>query len=141
MDTTVIAALIGAAGAVGGAVVKAVTPELKPLLTGKARANSDLVHRWNCRWSARPENGGDNIDDVVTISKVWGEKFWGQGINAQYGGYVITGRISRSSLVTLHYTGVDQRQPLGGVVIMKLNATREEMNGYWYEYGREEKIV
>jgi hypothetical protein len=24
---------------------------------------------------------------------------------------------------------------------MKLNATREAMNGYWYEYGRSEKIV
>lgn len=142
MDTTIIVATIGTAGGVIGAVLNNFAPEIRLLITGRARANADLLSKWRCRWSVRRDTSAESyIDDVVTISKVRGEEFWGEATNTQYGAYKLRGRVSRSSLVTLHYEGVDQRQPLGGVVIMKLNATRDVMNGCWYEYGRGEKIV
>ena len=142
MDPTVEAKIIGAAGVIIGAIVKAFAPDLKVLLTGKARTNSDLVGTWRCTWLVREQTGKETkIGDIVRISRVWGEKLWARGINTEYGDYKITGRVSRSSLVTLHYEGVERRQPRGGVLIMKLNAMREEMNGYWYEYGREEKSL
>lgn len=141
MDTTIVAAIIGAAGAVIGAALKTVAPELRLLVTGRLRTNADLLGTWKCTWTVSPDARAKYIDDIVTISKVRGEEFWAKATNTQYGAYKLRGRISRSSLVTLHYESVQQRQTLGGVVIMKLNATRDAMNGYWYEYGREEKIV
>jgi hypothetical protein len=142
MDSTVIAAIIGAGGAIVVAVVTAFAPELKILLAGKARTNSDLIGKWNCTWHVRRESGENNtINDVVKISKVWGENLWAPGVNTVSGDYKITGRVSRSYLVTLHYEGDGRRQPLGGVVILKLNSTRDSMNGYWYQYGLEERIV
>ena len=141
MDATVGAAIIGALGVTVGATVSAFAPEIKALLTGRARTNSDLVGKWKCTWFVEHELGEQkSIADIVQVSRVWGEKLWARGVNTEYGDYEITGRVSRSSLVTLHYEGVELRQPLGGVVIMRLNATRNEMNGYWYEYGRKEKI-
>ena len=144
MDSSVQAAIVGAVGGVIGVVVKSFTPELKGLLLGKAKTNSDLVGTWECIWSLAQKTGEDKeteIQDRVKISRVRGEELWATGINTKYGDYKLTGRVSRSSLVTFHYEGVDQRQPLGGVVILKLNATRNEMTGRWYEYGKEEKIV
>ena len=79
MDSTVTAAIIGAAGVIFGGVVKTLAPDLKPLLSGKARANSDLVHEWKVTWFVRKEDGGGQIDDVVMISrmgrKVLGRRF------------------------------------------------------------------
>ena len=142
MDATVTAAIVAGISGFLGVIAKTFAPEFKLLITGKAGTNSDLVGKWNCIWFVRQETGEEKeITDIVSISRVRGEEVWARGINTQYGDYKITGRLSRSSLVTLHYEGVEQRQPLGGVIIVKLNATREEMNGYWYEYGRKEKIV
>ena len=143
MDSSVQVAIVAAVGGIIGAVVKALAPDLKVLLAGKARSNSDLIGTWDCAWFIRQTTGKEELayDDIIKISKVWGEKLSATGVNTKYGDYKITGRVSRSSLVTLHYEGDDERQSLGGVVIMKLRATRDEMNGYWYEYGTEEKIA
>ena len=87
MDTAIIVAIIGAAGVVLGAALKTVAPELRLLVTGRVRANADLLSRWNCTWSFRPKSDRESpIDDVVVISKVRGEEFWGEGINTKYGG-------------------------------------------------------
>jgi hypothetical protein len=48
METTVTSAIIGASGAVLGAIAKTFAPELKLLLTGRITTNSDLVGDWNC---------------------------------------------------------------------------------------------
>jgi hypothetical protein len=139
MDDTTGKAVIAAISAIVGAIAKELAPELKPLLLGKARMNSDLIGKWNCTWSVKEDS--KEIPDKVEISRVWGEKIWAIGINTAYGDYRIVGRVSKSSLVTLHYEGVERRQPLGGVVILKLNAMRTEMTGSWYEYGRRERII
>ena len=141
MELTIKVAIIGAVGAIVAAAIGALAPEIKALLTGKVRTNSDLVGKWSCGWTVEQKTDEPHIDDIVQVSRVWGEKLWARGVNTKYGDYKITGRVSRSLLVTLHYEGLEQRQPLGGVVIMKLNAMRNEMNGRWYEYGRDEKIV
>ena len=142
MDSTVLAAIFGAVGAIGGVVIKTFAPELRLLLLGKARTNSDLLGTWQCMWVVAQESGEDKrVTDIVEIEKAWGEEIVATGINTQYGDYKIKGRVSRSSLITLRYEGMKQRQPLGGVLILRLNATRDEMTGRWYEYGREEKIV
>jgi hypothetical protein len=142
MDPAITAALIAAGAGIVGASVSAFAPELRLLIAGKVRANADLCAKWHCSWSGTPDAGADErIEDIVTIAKVRGEEFWGEATNTQYGGYKIKGRVSRSNLVTLHYEGLQLRQPLGGVVILKLSATRDVMRGHWYEYGREEEIV
>jgi hypothetical protein len=87
--------------------VNAFAPDLKVLLTGKARTNSDLVGRWSCTWLVREQTREEmKIGDIVRASRVF------QSVG---------------------------RKALGNR--RQLNATREEMNGYWYEYGREERIV
>src|SRR5262245_30212036 len=135
MDPVVVAALIAAGAAIAGASLTAFASELRGLITGKVRVNADLCAKWRCTGYLTPTTGAeDNIEDIVTIAKVRGEEFWGEATNTQYGGYKLKGRVSRSYLVTLHYQGIEQRQPLGGVVIMKLSATRDVMKGQWYEY-------
>lgn len=144
MDSTVIAAIIGAVTTVLVAIITAFASELKVLLAGKAQINADLAGKWRCTWLLGKDQGDydkQQFEDLVKISKVLGEKISGAGVNNEYGNYKFAGRISRSSLVTLHYEGVEERQFLGGVIIMELNSTRTEMRGYWYEYGRERKIV
>ena len=53
-------------GAIVGAIAKEFTPDLRPLFTGKARANSDLIAEWKCTWFPL-ETGEMPINDVVTI--------------------------------------------------------------------------
>lgn len=142
MDTAVLIAIIGAGGAIIGALIRAYAYEWKTLLSGRAGLHSDLVGPWNCSWTVT--KGAETVReivDVVNIARVWGETFRGGGASAQTGGYKFRGRISRSLLVTLHYEGVDSRQPLGGVVILKLNPTRRSMTGYWYQYQPDESII
>ena len=144
MNSTVIAAIIGAVTTVLVAIVTAFASELKVLLAGNARINADLVGKWRCTWFLEKDQGDydkQQFEDLAKISKVWGERILGNGVNNEYGDYKFAGRISRSSLITLHYEGAEEKQFLGGVIIMELNPTRNEMRGYWYEYGRERKIV
>jgi hypothetical protein len=144
MDSTLIAAIIGAISTVVVAIVTAFASEIRELLTGNAQTNSDLVGKWKCTWLLDKELGDydkQQFEDLVKISKAWGEEISGIGINNEYGDYKFNGRISRSLLVTLHYEGTEEKQFLGGVIIMELNVMRNEMRGYWYEYGRERKII
>jgi hypothetical protein len=139
MDDTVTKVIIAAVSAIAGAIAKEIAPELKPLLFGKARVNSDLTGNWKAIWVVGEDN--KEIKDRVELFRVWGEQVWAKGINSDYGDYRISGRVSKSYVVTLKYEGVERRQPLGGVVIMKLSSMRNEMKGFWYEYGRRERIV
>lgn len=144
MDSTLIAAIIGAISTILVGIVTAFASELKELLIGNARINADLIGKWRCTWlldKDQADYGKQQFEDLAKITKVWGEKIFGNGVNNEYGDYKFNGRISRSSLITLHYEGVEEKQFLGGVIIMELNPTRDEMRGYWYEYGRERKIV
>ena len=140
MDDTISKAMIAAISAIVGAIAKELAPLLPPLLSGNARMNFDLKGEWICTWVVNDDNPPTEIPDKVDIFRVWGEKVWAKGTN-KVGNYRIAGRVSKSSLVTLHYEGIKQRQPLGGVVILKLNAMRTEMKGFWYEYGRRERII
>jgi len=104
MDATVTSAIIAAIGAILGAIAKTLAPDLRLLLTGKTRTNSDLVGKWKCSWVVTRDTGEKKeINDIASISKVWGEELWAKGTNTEYGNYEIRGRISRSALVTLHY--------------------------------------
>jgi len=141
MDSSVTTIFAAVAGAAAGAAVKASAPYLGEVVAGKVRINSKLVGEWRCTWICPPEAEEEKIDDRVTISKVRGERLWGLGDNTKYGGYKITGRVSPSLLVTLHYEGLNERQPLGGVVIMELYPTWDKMKGKWYEYGRKRMII
>lgn len=144
MDGTVVAAIIAAVSTIIGAIVTAFASEIKDLVTGNAQTNADLIGKWRCTWLLEREQGDygkQQFEDLAKVSKAWGERISGIGVNYEYSDYKFNGRISRSSLVTLHYEGTEEKQFLGGVVIMELNAARDEMRSYWYEYGRERKII
>jgi hypothetical protein len=59
----------------------------------------------------------------------------------EYGDYTISGGLSRSNLVTLNYEGHGRRQPIGGVIILKLTLTRDRMEGQWWEYNTGEEFI
>lgn len=141
MDASLATVMGTIGGAVCGAIAKEFAPDLRALVTGNAWTNSRLKGDWKCTWFETSETDEITMTDAVTVSRIWGERLWARGKNTEYGDYDITGRVSSSLLVTLHYKGVHNRQLLGGVVIMNLNPTWEKMTGYWYEYGREAKIV
>jgi hypothetical protein len=105
----------------------------------KAR-DSDLIGHWDCKWIF--SNKSPPIKDVVMIDRTSAERIWATGRTHGVGSYRLTGRISQSYLVTFFYEGIDEtHRPLGGVVILELNAIRNKLSGYWYEYSDERKFV
>jgi hypothetical protein len=50
---------------------------------------------------------------------------------------LLRGRSSLANLVTLTWAGADERtENVGGVALLELNPTWDEMKRYWYEYSR-----
>jgi len=142
MKTELAVALIGVAGTVAGALLNSFSAELKALAFGRLNRNKDLVGRWDCSWEGADVTGKRfHIQDIVNIGKISGDRVRALADTPGVGGYRLEGRISQSSLVTLFYEGLADRRPLGGVVILKLNPIRNEMHGYWHEYGPEGAII
>ena len=141
MSTQLAVALIGVAGALGGAFINAYSEELKALFLGRLNQNKGLLGEWDCLWDIDTPEKEPSIQDTVTIEKISGELIRAVANTPAVGKYRLTGRISQSSLVTFFYEGLDDRRPLGGVVILELNAKRNEMHGYWHEYGSKRIIV
>jgi len=133
MKPEFVVALIGLAGTLAGALLNAYSLELKALLFGRLNRDKDLVGAWDCTWDADTPEKGFPIRDSVNIEKIYGDKVRALGNTPGVGGYRLVGRISQSNLVTFFYEGLADRRPLGGVVILKLNALRNEMQGYWHQ--------
>jgi hypothetical protein len=147
MDPTLTAALIGLFGVLAGTLITIFSEELKSLVLRSGRANKDLLGRWRGTWCVTTK-GKENLEqlpevitDVIIISKVVGERIVATANNTEYGDYTISGRVSRSNLVTLHYEGHGRRQPIGGVIILKLTPTRDKMEGQWWEYNTKEEFI
>ena len=133
-------AIILASATISAALIGVFAPDLRLLITGRNRINADLRGKWKCLWIY--ENGDDyeEINDIVILKSVRGERFTAYAQNTQYGNYRLSGRVSRSSLVTLYYEGEGPRQPIGGVVILDLSPTRDKMQGYWHELNPERQF-
>ena len=136
-----IVALIGFTGAVVGALINAYSAELKALVLGRLNRDKDLVGNWDCTWDIDIPERHPTIRDTVTIEKVSGETVRAVAHTPAVGKYRLVGRISQSNLLTFFYEGLDDRRPLGGVVILELNAIRNQMSGYWHEYGPDRVII
>jgi hypothetical protein len=134
-------AYITAGGAIVAAVITAYAADLRSVLSGRARANRDLLGKWDCAWTTTYPRRADAITDVVDVQKIRGERITATAHTPVYGGYALTGRVTVSNLVTIHYEGYGERGLLGGVVILQLNATRTEMTGHWYEHTPERSFV
>jgi hypothetical protein len=133
-------ALIVASATVTAALIGVFASDLRLLLSGRARINADLLGQWNCTWIYQENEDYEEIQDVVTIIRTRGEQFTADAQNTKYGNYRISGRVSRSSLVTLFYEGEGSRQPIGGVAILELAPTRNKMQGYWHELNPERQF-
>lgn len=119
---------------------------------GGSTAHMPVLGKWDCTWWAegpkRPRRAPAAtaksieekvITDFVEITSVTDEFVDGTGIN-NVGDYELSGRILNANFVTLRYEpkkkGVRQSGTLGGVAILRMNAPRNEMHGFWYEFGR-----
>jgi hypothetical protein len=145
MDTTpIIAAIIGVIGGVITTLITVFRDDIRNLFSGKGGQHKSLVGRWQCKWFVDPGVGSIEVknaklltSDAVNISELYKDRFSASGENPKYGNYKIDGRVSLANLVTLTWTGADERtENVGGVALLELNATWDEMNGYWYEYSR-----
>ena len=141
MSTEVTVALIGLVGIVATALITAYAHDLKALATGRLKRDRDLLGDWNAIWAYEALGVEQPIRDTVTIQKVSGERVQALGQVPGIGKYPLVGRISLSNLVTFFYEGVENKRALGGVVILQLNGSRNEMNGYWVEYDDERKFT
>jgi hypothetical protein len=86
---------------------------------------------WSCVWRAGEDWSTEdrvvlwkNVDDIA-----------GLGTNVKYGRYFLSGKISRSNMLTLLYHGEEDRVHARGVVLLYLNVTMTEMDGHWIECG------
>ena len=148
MADGILTALIGLAGTVAGAFISAYSEELKALVQGRLKRDGDLCGSWDCRWDVTlPEEDSPikkeyPIEDMVVFETISAERIRAIGRTRGVGAYRLDGRISRSYLVTFFYQGIGSpRQPLGGVVILELNAGRNKLTGYWYEYSEDREII
>lgn len=132
--------LAAVAGGVATGACSLFAEDIKEKLPRKRGINRDLLGKWNCAWTF--EGQSDKlIRDYVEISKIARESIVAQGRNTAAGNYKLVGRFSQSYLLTLTYSGEDKRSALGGVVILELNASRDRMLGYWYEYSANRQFV
>jgi hypothetical protein len=146
MADSIVTALIGLGGAIGGAVGAALigvyAEELRALLPGQFTSNRDLKGNWDCDWEVTFPKEEHTIKDVVTIEKTTPERVSAIGHTHSQGSYHLRGQIFASNLVTFIYQGIEDRyRPFGGVVILELNAGRNRLIGYWYEYMQDRVIV
>ena len=74
MSSEVISAIIAAAAAVIAALITSYSHELRALISGTLRQNTDLIGRWECTWQVDYPKKWDDIKDVVNILKVAGER-------------------------------------------------------------------
>jgi len=135
MPTEIAVALIGLVGVLAGGLIKTYSEELKEL--ARLSRNKDLLGDWECVWTIEKPQKERDISDTVTIEKIAGEKLAASAHTPRIGRYRLTGRLSPSYLITFTYTGLAQRSPLGGVVILKLNEGRDAMRGYWHELDKD----
>jgi hypothetical protein len=133
-------ALIIAFGTITAALIGVFASDLRLFLSGRAKINADLLGKWNCTWIDEDNEDYEEIQDIVTIIRTRDEQFTADAQNTKYGNYRISGRVSRSSLVTLFYEGEGSRQPIGGVAILELAPTRKKMQGYWHELNPERQF-
>jgi hypothetical protein len=150
MSDGVLAALIGLFGTVVAAVIGLFNENLRARILGRPKTDGDLLGYWECKWEVTiPEDGSPikkkkkfPIDDTVEFEKISAERIRAKGRTSGVGEYRLDGRISISSLVTFFYEGIGStRQPLGGVVILALNRSRNKLTGYWYEFDEDGKII
>jgi len=140
---TIIASIIGLIGIILGALIKAFEDDLKTIFLGRNKQNQDLIGKWKCTWFVEDEIKGEKrlTADMVVISKISGNKVIAKGENLQAGGYSLTGRISPAFVMTLIYHGDETADHvLGGVTILELNLTRNELHGYWHEFAADRQF-
>jgi hypothetical protein len=151
MDAGISAALIGSGGAVLGAMITAFAPELVALLRKKSKASKLIDGEWICEWAydTATYKGLDQYKDKVINDNVVVDRVRGSQIHASsrtgkdrtiIGEYVLRGEISYTNIVTLVYSG-KEKNGLVGTVILKLNFTQEEMQGYWVQINPEGNFV
>jgi hypothetical protein len=86
---------------------------------------------WSCIWHA----GEDwSTEDSVVLWKN-ADDITGVGTNLEYGKYFLSGKISKSNMLTLLYHGEHDRVHTRGVILLYLNVTMTEMDGHWIECG------
>jgi len=140
LSTEITVALIGLVGAVGAALITAYAHDLKALITGKFNRDRDLLGEWHGTWIIESSGPEQTIRDIVTIKNVSGERIRAVGQIPGIGKFPLSGRVTLSNLVTFFYEGVEGGA-LGGVAILELGGSRNEMNGYWVEYDDERKFT
>lgn len=141
MRVELASALIGVGGAVAGTLITVYSDELKAIFMGRLKRNRDLLGDWDCTWTVDLPERAPPYQDIVTINKVSGEAIRGVAYTRDVGPYRLSGRASESSRVTLFYEGLEGRRPLGGVIILELNAVRDEMRELWLEHHREGGLI
>src|SRR5258706_84997 len=72
--------------------------------------------------------------DSVVLSKN-ADDITGIGTNIKYGKYFLSGKLSKSNMLTLLYHGEHDRVHARGVILLHLNVTMTEMDGHWIECG------
>jgi hypothetical protein len=135
-------ALIGLAGAIGGAILGAVLPPvishaLEVRDSGPARAVLEMNSKWKATWY-NPDNSVYAEDDIVTLEK-WtkGAQFSGTGdvkypTNPSRYRYSISGEVAPNRLVVLVYKAEKfPAQAHFGTAFLLISNDGRTMTGYW----------
>jgi hypothetical protein len=137
--------ILGLVGVVLTSVITVYKDEIGLAVTGKLKANQDLLGRWACTWRFAQAPGETEparvVTDIVKIESISGEKVKATGENAPTGPYTLSGKLLRSSILTISWTGDGAREVLGGVAVLEINTLRNVMTGRWWEANEDRKFI
>lgn len=141
MDTAILAAIIGAVGAILGALLQSYGKELFEALNVSSLKIPSLTGEWEATWYVTE---GDEeriyVADIIDLNHRSGIHFKGLGYDER-GNYKILGIFNSHGIITFSYdSGLTQYALVGGGILLP-NATFNELSGYWHGYVQEEKIV
>ncbi|MFC2069452.1 hypothetical protein ACFLTP_10695 [Chloroflexota bacterium] len=131
MDSTIIAALIGAAALITGILLRMfVVPNIQreQYKRSNKSAGIDIIGQWSGKWQL-----GDQIyEDSMHIQKwVTKNQFEGFGYTSK-GKFFISGEVDSSRLLIATYKGESvPTQSNIGVLVLELWPDGQTMEGYW----------
>jgi hypothetical protein len=140
MKEGILIALIGAAGIVVGASIRAFGPGLLERIRFR-KSKERLDGAWDGVWDVNfPDKKKRKITDVVHLASSGRGTIKGHGEVQNLGKYVLVGKESHYC-IALAFNGVAEKKELAGVVLLKKLPGKEKLEGRWVQLDRESDLI
>lgn len=143
MNNEVIVALIGLGGALLGGIAGVFKDEIRSFFLRSDKKSHSMIGLWKCEWQTKEildssaQLTNPVVESEIKIKKIRGEKVSAIGNPGKQNEYKLEGTLAISNIMNFTYSGTGKTSPIRGVVILKVNTLRNEMNGHWFQLNAE----